>query len=119
MEKTINKKGHSSTGVIITRLKLGEMFKLVEFVREHYAQSGKTDEEFATVAANTLGFAITRTNVITAREAINVPSNVTRMRTEDKGTIAHRLKNLENEVQRLEQALKELYARLGERSPPI
>lgn len=119
MDKTTNKNGRGPTGMVITRLKLGKMFKLVEFVREHYTQSGKTDEEFAGVAANTLGFAVSRTNVITAREAINVPSNVTRMRTEDKGTIAHRLKNLENEVQRLEQALKELYARLGERSPPI
>lgn len=80
----------------VNRLSAKEMFKLTEFVREHYAASGLYDTDFAPKASEALGFIVSESSVQTARETLELPSNrdVERARKAaptDTGELAERI----------------------------
>lgn len=92
-------------GERINRLTGPLMFKLTNYVAEHYAASGLTDIAFAEKHQDALGFPLTAHNIAAARENLNLPSNVAVARAAAKVEPTSRITQLEARVAMLEQRM--------------
>lgn len=98
----------------INRLGAALQFKLMEHVRARYTTSGLTDGAFAEEAGKELGFPVTKSNVLNAREALEIPSNVARLEVPSTEGLATKqdVTNILNEFHALNVRLDLLGRRL-------
>lgn len=93
-------------GKTVHKLKMPDQFRLMELVRDEYASSGKNDEEFAAYATEKLDVLVNPNNVLGAREAFGIKTQVAIARSMSNAALERRVADLELAVKTLMLAAK-------------
>ncbi len=73
-------------------------FLLMRYIEEKYAESGLTDQDFATKAAEVLGLPVNRDHVNSSRAALEIPANVSPGQASRQSLTDIKVKELEDLV---------------------
>ena len=92
----------------VNKLAMGNQFKLIQYVQEHFEAANLTDPEFAQQAENYLGFTVTPGNIQGIRQEFNIPSTKAKLAAQTPELMIERVEKLEQQVAKLIEVLEQL-----------